>query len=108
MKYNPKEMADAWADHCEKLATPSVDSDYDKNLRHYVEGSFTDVYDQSYQNNNTFLKDSFTVAEVDSVVRSLHNRKAGGLDGCDPEHYKYAGQSLVFILTCIFNSGNMK
>ena len=69
-----------------------------------IENEFPHIYAASFCNNDVFLKEYFTIEEVQTVIKKLRNGKAGGLDGCGPEHYKYGGYLLMKVLCVIFNT----
>lgn len=46
----------------------------------------------------------FTLAEVNEAVKRLKLRKASGLDGLQPEHLRFGGQSLLLWVQQICNS----
>ena len=54
-------------------------------------------------NSDDIVDDDFTV-EVELALKKLKTRKAGGLDGLQPEHLKYGGALLTLWLKQIFNA----
>ena len=42
--------------------------------------------------------------EVSAVLKKMHLGKAGGLDGCVPEHFRYGGPVLEDLLLLVFRS----
>ena len=55
-------------------------------------------------NSDDIVDDDFTVEEVELALKKLKTRKAGGLDGLQPEHLKYGGALLTSWLKQIFNA----
>ena len=100
----PQELAEVWAEHFEALATPSMNNEYDYDFQKKTETDLQGMYADSFGNRNQFLKQKFSYNEVNAIVMKLKNGKVGGLDGCDPEHFKYGGSLLRMVLCVIYNS----
>lgn len=100
---DPKEILSVWRDHFSHLATPAECSDYDSGHKDYVESCVRDMESDSLNNTCPFLSQPITIDEVKDACRILKAGKKGGLDGCNPEHYKHGGNILCIILVTLFN-----
>ena len=64
----------------------------------------TNLTSLSKLNSDDIVDDDFTVEEVELALKKLKTRKAGGLDGLQPEHLKYGGALLTLWFKQIFNA----
>ena len=62
----------------------------------------TNLTSLSKLNSDDIVDDDFTVEEVELALKKLKTRKAGGLDGLQPEHLKHGGALLTLWLKQIF------
>ena len=102
IKHEPSEIVDVWADHFRLLATPSVGEECDNDFKAWIENGFQNLYAQSFRNQNNFLDTPLQAKEVSAVLKKMHLGKAGGLDGCVPEHFRYGGPVLEDLLLLVF------
>ena len=49
------------------------------------------------------MENPFSMDEISKAIGRLHPKKASGYDGVSTEHIKYAGRSLVKVLTMLYN-----
>ena len=101
IKHELSEIVDVWADHFRSLATPSVGEEYDNDFKARIENGFQNLYAQSFRNQNNFLDTPLQAKEVSAVLKKMHLGKAGGLDGCVPEHFRYGGPVLEDLLLLV-------
>ena len=99
--FQGKELPNAWANYFETLATPA-DSGYDNNFKELVLTEYTKATEQPKD-----YFEPFTETEVAEAIGTLKLNKAVGPDGIEPEHIVHAGQSLVSVLTLLFNAINL-
>ena len=90
-----------WRNHFSKLCMPNTDERYDQDHFDHV----TRKVDEwaKYDDPDVFLNEPFTINEVKKCIKGLNRGKAAGFDAVTAEHLQNAGESLVVILTHIFN-----
>ena len=101
---DPDCVLNIWREHFCNLATPSDNISFDNSHKVRVEAEIRQLERNSINNKCQFLSQPFTFQEVLKVCKKLKLKKKGGIDNCDPEHFKYGGGLLCRMLTIIFNN----
>ena len=89
-----------WTNHFSSIATSQSHSN---SAVVEVYKKIPNLTSLSKLNSDDIVDDDFTV-EVELALKKLKTRKAGGLDGLQPEHLKYGGALLTLWLKQIFNA----
>ena len=97
--YTGDNILAGWATHFGKLATPSVNANFDSTFQSQIHREIQQLDEQS-PGEHIFL----TVDQVEQAVKSLPTHKAAGPDGIVAEHLLYAGPLLLVHLCSIFNA----
>ena len=99
-----EEVLEVWRSHYETLYTPQWNDDFDEEFKILVERKLQEYLVKSYDFHDDPLDTPFQLNEVSAICKQLPNGKAGGLDGVQYEHLKYAGDSCLTLLTTILNA----
>ena len=97
---DPQLVLTRWTNHFSSIATSQSHSN---SLVVEVCKKISWLTSLSKLNSDDIVDDSFTV-EVQLALKKLKARKAGGMDGLQPEHLKYGGALLTLWLKQIFNA----
>lgn len=95
-------IREAWGDYYEDLYTPK-DLGYNETFRESVEAAIGRI-DLTPHNDSILLREPITREEVAKTIKQLKSKKAPGPDSVQPEHIKLGGNSLVQVLTDLFNA----
>ncbi len=80
-------------------------SQYYSKISDSTEGVFAESFGGiSNEVENEMLNGDFTIEEIDTAVKSLKLNKSPGVDRINNEHLRYAGRSLLMLLTKLFNA----
>ena len=90
-----------WRTHFSKLCIPKDDPTFDKD--HFVSVSESVKTLNAMSDRDEFLEEPFTQYEVQKAIKRLKFGKACGYDGITSEHLRYAGDTIVELLTMLFN-----
>lgn len=95
-------MANGCADYFESLyrKNENIDPSHVQNIEKLV-AEYSDTCKEAKL--DPILGTTFSSLEVNSGVKKLKLGKAAGADGITAEHVKYGGDSVVGIITAIFN-----
>ena len=97
----PEDVAHGFANHFEKLATPSTNDKYDGQYKELVTFDrllIEDVCAMMPSSNR-----SVTPSEVKKIINSFKNNKAQDCRGLAAEHLKFSPDSVSFYLADIMN-----
>ena len=96
-----EDLLNAWADHFERLATPTDDPNFDFDFKSITENSFDII--REFTSLNTHSKTNpVSTEEVMCAMRKLNTKKASDMDGISAEHIIYADEALAPILATLF------
>ena len=98
---NPQSFMAQWKNHFSSIATSQSHSN---SAVVEVCKKITNLTSLSKLNSDDIVDDNFAVEEVELALKKLKTRKAGGLDGLQPEHLKYGGALLTLWFKQIFNA----
>ena len=98
------EVLEIWRSHYEALFTPQMNSSFDDKFKLFVEEKVEEYSLKSYEFHDDPLETPFNLSEVKAICQQLPNGKAGGPDGIQYEHLKYAGDLCLTFLTNILNA----
>ena len=98
-----EEVLEVWRNHYETLYTPQQNDNFDKEFKILVEKKLQEYLVKSYDFHDDPLDTPFQLNKVSAICKQLPNGKAGGLDGVQYEHLKYASDSCLTLLTTILN-----
>ena len=94
-------MADAFADHFQKLATTSYDPDYDADYEAQV--SFDKLLIETITSQQTIYINPVTLKETRQIINTFKNNKAQDPVSLSAEHLKIAPDIFYSILVDIMN-----
>ena len=101
------EVAAAFSEHFERLATPSDNPDYDAGYKAQVE--FDTLLIEMITQQQTCCIKPVSPKEISNIINSFKTNKAQDIFGLSSEHLKYAPDCLYHILSslmnCILRSG---
>ena len=101
------EVAAAFSEHFERLATPSDNPDYDADYKAQVE--FDTLLIEMITQQQTCCIKPVSPKEISNIINSFKTNKAQDIFGLSSEHLKYAPDCLYHILSslmnCILRSG---
>ncbi len=91
----PEDIANAWADHFEKIFTPLQHPDFNMSFEEEIEGKWVKYMRDSKGKRCEDLDKEIELAEVEEGVSLLPKGKAGGSDNLCNEHILYGGPVIV-------------
>ena len=101
------DVANAFSEHFERLATPSNNPDFDPTYKEQVE--FDALLIELIAHQQTCAFKPVTPEEIKNIVRSFKLSKAQDIFGLSSEHLKFAPDSLYSVLSslmeCILYTG---
>ena len=100
--HKPEEVLKAFKGHFERVSTPKDDISFNEDHFQMV-NSNVDHFN-TLKDSDQFMECPFTFEEVSKAVNRLHLKKASGFDGISSEHIKYAGKTLIRVLTILYNT----
>ena len=102
VQHNLEDILEVWRVHFSKLGSardsPEFDDEHFANVNNSV-----NIWANEEGEEDQFIQTPFTHEEVKTCIGKLKMGKTPGADGITSEHIKYAGHSLVSLLTFVFN-----
>ena len=95
------EIRESWAEHFQKLATPSENPKFDQHYKQMVDSDVEAI--EKLCKEECSPMDRVSEAEVTTALKCLNNNKAVDIMGLTSEHFKLAGQEISEFLTCFLN-----
>jgi hypothetical protein len=99
IEYDPEAQLEDWADHFNKLATPSEKQLVDEEYARCVRDSLDTI---KWLCDKNMRWEAITEAEVEWAIQKLKNGKAKDETGLCAEHLKFAGFRLVAIVGGVY------
>ncbi len=91
----PVDIANAWANHYEKIFTPLQHPDFSVTFEDRITGKWRRYLRDTYGKRCEELDRKIELTEVENCVKSLPIGKAGGSDNLSNEHILYGGPILM-------------
>ena len=99
---DPQRLCQEWANYFENLYTPKQNEEYDEQFRITIENELDEILQHSYSQISDLPL--FTTEDLINICKDLKCKKAAGHDGLVAEHYKYAGEKCISVITNLFNN----
>ena len=89
------EIREGWAEHFQKLATPSENSKFDQHYKQMVDSDVEAI--EKLCKEECSPMDPVSEAEITAALKRLNNNKAVDVMSLTSEHFKLAGQEISLL-----------
>ena len=96
-----EEILEAWREHFEVLATPTLHEDFDEKYRQQVDSELREIIDMC--NPSVCAPDSVSKQQVKEAIDAINRGKAADFHGVTIEHFLNGGPELLQATTEIVN-----
>lgn len=99
----PESIANCFADYFYELYQPNNDDSFDCENKKSVDEIYSDIFQTCITDTGFLPGGVIRELEVKNIVKQLKPRKAAGHDNIQHEHLRHGGESVVKVLTALFN-----